>query len=427
MWARVFSYLQPTPHNFMESPCIFIGRPDLEAQRRFFRLPLVCRRFRNVFNGHVELPRILVVQQNLSLPAWSGMKTWLQRHAAHLQSITSLCAIDETIEEVLALLAMYQSCLTSASVVINSSRQLAALGCLRHLTACTLQSRGHKRYPVQWLDVTPLQDLPSLRSLVLKNGCFSWTSPVVDLLSLSIFQCQIRLCSLAMPLQKLFISESSIDGLGSRELSTCHSLEHLTLINCSAFSLADPYTGRQSLISTDLSELTGLKTLRLDFPAGQRKSLTMDWLYHLVHLEKLKLVHGSNLILSEGMGALCRLVSLSVDSTQRQPQDNLRSSVPHTLFRFDWRKLRALRHVEVSGDYVVDLRLLDLLTLKHLQHITFEGHPLNRSSVSAFSIFMYRLAALRSDVHVEVHGAVDLLSDNMETIWDQYDANPSHP
>lgn len=85
-----------------------------------------------------------------------------------------------------------------------------------------------------------------------------------------------------------------------------------------------------------------------------------------------------------------------------------------------------MQHVEVSGDYAVDLKLLDLVTLKHLQRTTFEGHPLNRSTVSACSIFMYCLAAVRSDVYVEVHGAVGLLSDNMETIWDQYDANHSH-
>ena len=118
-------------------------------------------------------------------------------------------------------------------------------------------------------------------------------------------------------------------------------------------------------------------------------------------------------------------MSLCVDSTQRQVYDERSSTAPHTVFNFDWRKLGALRYVEVCGDFVVDLRLLDLVKLRHLQRIAFEGHPLNRSSVSAFSIFMYRLAALRPDVHVDIHGAFDILSDNMETIWDQYDAN--HP
>ena len=198
MWAGVFSHLQPTPHNMMESPEIYIGWRDLEAQRRFFQLPLVCRRFRDVFRGHVDLPHILVVQQNLSLSALSGMKTWLQPHAAHLQSITSLCADDNTIETLLAHLANSQSRVTSASCVINSSRQLTALGCLCHLTACTLQNSLQKvsmdpypgvGQPIPWLDLTPLHCLQSLKSLVLKNGRFGWLSAVNRLTSLSVFQC----------------------------------------------------------------------------------------------------------------------------------------------------------------------------------------------------------------------------------------------
>lgn len=39
----------------------------------------------------------------------------------------------------------------------------------------------------------------------------------------------------------------------------------------------------------------------------------MDWLYHLIHLERLKLVHQGKLILSEGVGALSKLMSMSID------------------------------------------------------------------------------------------------------------------
>lgn len=361
------------------------------------------------------------------------MKTWLQLHAAHLQSITALCTNDDTIEAVLALLAKHQSRLTSASFVVNSSRQLATLGCLRYLTACTLQLKALNNYqPAPWLDLTPLQALPSLRSLVLKNGSFFSLNAVAHLSSLSIVQCQIRMGSFVTPLEKLFISDSRIDGFGSRDLSACQSLEHLTLIN-SFLSPAqtdlygdqymDPYPEKENI--SHLSGLTGLKTLRLDFAGIQAKALNVDWLYHLVQLGKLKLVHKGSLVLSEGMGSLSKLMSLSIDSTQRQVPGQRCCIAPHTVFKFEWRKLGALRHVEVCGDFVVDLRLLDLITLKHLQHVNFEGHPLNRSSVSAFAICTYRLAALRSEVHVKIHGADDLLSDNMETIWDQYDASRS--
>ena len=143
----------PLPHNLLESPEIYIGLPDIQAQRRFFQLPLVCQRFRDVFFGSADLPQVLVIQQNLSQSGFLGLRTWLQRHAAHLQSITSLCADDHTIESLLAILAMSHSCLTSASCVIHSTRQLAALGCLCHLTACTLQTSP----AIVGLELTPLQ------------------------------------------------------------------------------------------------------------------------------------------------------------------------------------------------------------------------------------------------------------------------------
>ena len=434
----------------MESPEIYIGLSDIQAQRRFFQLPLVCRRFRDVFLGSVDLPQVLVIQQNLSESASSSLKTWLQPHAAHLQSITSLCADNRTIETLLALLATSHLRLTSASCVINSNQQLAALGCLRHLTACTLQTSLHKvalfpgvwiqpQQPTQWLDLTPLQCLPSLQSLVLKNGRFLCLSAVTRLTSLSTFQCHVKMGygKFDMPLEKLFISESLFTGFGSRELSSCQSLEHLTLIDCSLKSAFQEQSDicisardDKTIIPADLSEMTGLKALHVSVFGGQAKALTLDWLYHLIHLERLKLVHQGKLILSEGMGALSKLMSMSIDCGRKpatgQPQPGVRvhsapvHSAPHTVLSFDWHKLGALRHLEVFGDFVVDLKLLNLTTLRHVQSISFEGHPWNRSSVSAFAIFMYRLAALRSDIQVKIHGADALLSNSIESVWEQY-------
>ena len=234
-----------------------------------------------------------------------------------------------------------------------------------------------------------------------------------------------------MPLEKLFISESLIDGFGSRDLTSCESLAHLTLIDCILKSAIKKQSlciasNEATVIPADLSELTDLKALYMSIAGTQAKAISVDWLYRLVHLEKLKLFHKSKLILSEGMGALSRLVCMSVDCIykrgrgQQHHPDAVLNDAQHTVLSFDWQKLEALRHFEIYGDYVVDLRLLDLITLRHLQCVTFEGHPWNRSSVSAFAIFMYRLAALRSDVHIKIHKADDLLSDSIETIWDQY-------
>lgn len=162
---------------------------------------------------------------------------------------------------------------------------------------------------------------------------------------------------------------------------------------------------------------------------GQAKALTVVWLYNLIRLERLKLVHPGKLILSEGMGALSRLASMSIIcGCIRQParghcqkkSNVIVNSAPHTVFAFDWRRLGALRHCEIHGDFGVDLRLLGLTALTHLQSIAFAGHPWNRSSVSALAIFMYRIAALRPDVHIKMHEADGLLTDSIETIWDKY-------
>ena len=440
MWARVFSYLQPLPHNLMESPEIYIGLPDIQAQRRFFQLPLVCQRFRDVFLGSADLPQVLVIQQNVSQSAFLGLRAWLQRHAAHLQSITSLCADDHTIESLLAILAMSHSRLTSASCIIHSTRQLAALGCLRHLTACTLQTSP----AIVGLELTPLQCLPSLQSLMLKRGRFTNLSAVTRLTSLSIFQCYVVMGprNFDMPLKKLFISESVMDGFGSNDMSSRQSLQHLTLINCTLRSPIQEHhlcisardggmsnrTGA-TIIPAGLSELTGLKVLHVSIACSQAKALTVLWLYNLIHLERLKLVHPGKLILSEGMGALSRLVSMSITCTpasqparghcQKKPNAVV-NSAPHTVFAFDWRRLGALRYCQIYGDFGVDLRLLGVTALTHLQSITFAGHPWNRSSVSALAIFMYRIAALRPDVHIKMHEADGLLTDSIETIWDRY-------
>ena len=93
---------------------------------------------------------------------------------------------------------------------------------------------------------TPLQCLPSLQSLVLKNGRFACLSGVTCLTSLSTYQCDIIMGSgkFDMPLKKLFISESFFNGFGSRELSSCQSLECLTLITC---SLKSAFQEQQSI------------------------------------------------------------------------------------------------------------------------------------------------------------------------------------
>lgn len=430
MWARVFSYLQPLPHNLLESPESYIGLPDIQAQRRFFQLPLVCQRFRDVFLGSADLPQVLVIQQNLSQSAFLGLRTWLQRHAAHLQSITSLCADDHTTESLLAILAMSHSRLTSASCIVHSTRQLAALGCLRHLTACTLQTSP----AIAGLELTPLQCLPSLQSLMLKRGRFANLSAITRLTSLSVFRCHVIMGSRKFdtPLKKLIISESLVDGFGSNDMSSGQSLQHLTLINCTLrshqeHSLEISARLGPTIIPAGLSELTGLKVLHVSIAGGQAKALTVVWLFNLIHLESLKLVHPGKLILSEGMGALSRLASMSITCAcirqtarghcQKKP-DAIVNSAPHTVFAFDWRRLGALRHCEIYGDFGVDLRLLGLAALTHLQSITFAGHPWNRSSVSALAIFMYRIAALRPDVHIKMHEADGLLTDSVETIWD---------
>ena len=108
------------------------------------------------------------------------------------------------------------------------------------------------------------------------------------------------------------------------------------------------------------------------------------------------------------MGAPSKLSPLQIQAcpltvTASQPQDSHSHFVcvhiaPHTVLSFDWHKLGKLRHLQVFVDFVADLNLLNLTTLRHVQSISFEGHPWNRSSVSAFAIFMHRLAALRSDI-----------------------------
>jgi len=412
VWAKIFSYLQPTnPPLHLDNGDVHLTGSHL-AQRTFCGLPLVCRHFMDVLRQHPELPSYAVFRQKLSSTHLASLGAWLDINAPHIKSVTATSKAHAINQQLLAAFSRPNSKLETASFTLTLQQHISFLGCISHLRSCTLHSAD-----TQFLDLASLQHLPHLKDLGLMHGRFYTVSAAVHLTQLLCRHCTVSVGSsqgsFVDTLIQLSVVNSIVTDLDYIGICACKALRDLKVDSCliAAYEPQDRLfirtSGSALVIPAGMSSLTNLTHLCIAVPDSAGEQLDLTWLYGMVTLERLQLDVSSCVTLSQELEALTRLSVLSVSCC-------VGGCVTLAL---DWASMAALQNLAINGNFKVDLKLLGLSNLEQLTSVSVdEGTPADDASMSALAIFINRLGALRPDVCLELHGAANLLSDEITTI-----------
>jgi len=398
VWAKIFSYLQPSNPPLDLNDGHFQLTGSLQAQRTFCGLPLVCRFFMDVLRWHPELPSCAVFRQELSSTQLTSLGTWLDVHAPHIQSVISTSKAQAVNQHLMAALSRSDSKLETASFLLTSQLSITDLEFIYHLRSCTLHSADTQ---ATFLDLAPLQYLPHLQDLGLMHGQFYSVSAAVHLTQLSCSHCNVFVdCSQASFVDRLIqlrVMHSMITDLDNLGICACKALRDLKLRDC----IITAREAQHSLficrsdvpnIPAGMSSLTNLTDLCIAVPSIAGEKVNLAWLYGLVTLERLQLDVSGCVTLSQGLEALTRLSVLSVSCAH----DNI-------ILAVDWTSLAGLQKLEIYGYRIkVNLQLLGLLHLEQLTRVSIDKGRL--ADDTSRRVFATLVGALRADVCLELHG-----------------------
>ncbi len=411
VWAKIFSYLQPTnpPLDLNNGDVHLIG--SLQAQRTFCGLPLVCKYFMDVLRRHPELPSCAVFRQELSSTHLASLGAWLHVHGLHIQSVTSTSKAQAENQQLLAALSRSNSKLETALFTLTSRQHISVLGCISHLRSCTLH--GADMPGISFLDLASFQHLPHLKDLGLMHGRFCTVSAAAHLTQLSCSHCAVSVGfsqdSFVDTLIQLRVVHSIVRDLDDLGICACTALRDLKLSDCiiTASKYQESLYIRRRVcvlnIPAGLSSLTDLTDLCIAIPSFAGEKVNLAWLYGLVTLERLQLDVCSCVTLNQGLEALTRLCVLSVSCAH----DDI-------ILAVDWASLAGLQKLEIYG-YRIKLnnQLLGLSNLEQLTSVSIDkGRLADDTSKRVFAILV---GALRADVCLELHGPANFLSDEITT------------
>ena len=410
MWAKIFSYLQPSnpPLDLNDGHLQLSG--SLQAQRRFCGLPLVCKRFMDVLRRHPELPSCAVFRQELSSTDLTSLGAWLDVHATHVQSVTSTSKAQAVYQQLMAALNRSYSKLETASFILTSQLSISNLGRITHLRSCTLHSTDPQ---ATYLNLAPLKHLPHLKDLGLMHGRFYTVSAAVHLTQLSCSHCTVYLDpfhgSFVDRLLQLRVVHSKISDLDILGICACKALRDLKLRDCiiTGSKTQDSLYIRRSdhmlNVPAGMSSLTNLADLCIAVPSVADEKMNLAWSYGLVTLERLQLDVCSCVTLNQELEALTRLSVLSVSCAQ-----------DYIILAVDWASLAGLQKLEIYGYRIkVNLQLLDLLNLEQLTSVSIDKRRL--ADDTSKRVFAILAGALRPDVCLELHGPANSGHDEIIT------------
>ncbi len=401
VWAKIFSYLQPTnpPLDLNNGDVHQVG--SLQAQRTFYTLPLVCKYFMDVLRRHPELPSCAVFRQELSSTHLASLGAWLRVHGPHIQSVTSTSKAQAVNQQLLAALSRSNSSLETALFTLTSWQHISLLGCILHLRSRTLH--GADMQGTSFLDLASLKHLPHLKDLGLMHGHFCTVSAAAHLTQLSCSHCAISVGfsqdSFVDKLIQLRVVHSRVDDLDKLGICACKAVRDLKLSDCviSASKYQHSLYIRRTIslltIPAGMSRLTNLTDLCIAIPnIVPGRKVNLAWLYGLVTLERLQLDVCSCVTLNQELEALTRLSVLSVSCAH----DDI-------ILAFDWASLAGLQKVEIYGDRIkVNNQLLDLLNLEQLTSVSIDERRL--ADDTSKRVFAILVQALRPGVCLELHG-----------------------
>ena len=374
------------------------------SQNLFFQLPLVCKRFRQAFKRHTDMPDSLYlhhVRQN----SLAGFDAWAAAHAASLQ----LFALTDTEAKVaihcLKTIARIAERLLCIHISVPKDVDSLHSGALRHLRTCAINGGSRKRP----LHLQSLRLLEHLNTLTLTSATFSDLRLAPSLRTLTMMNCNCTFsgsCAFLSSLVYLEIRASVVEDFGQHGLFACSSLQKLILYECAVTGI-----DVGSYIHEDFHEyFQCLDRLEVMIGCGAitEGMMDYDWLFQLTTLTRLSLtVLGDDEIDLDSLSHLSQLCELKINGLYGE-EDN-----PGLSLCMRWGCMQCLQCLDIAGLVCFDLGILGLLHVESLRELNFACETDNQDSASAFAILLYRLARLRPDIECSIDGNHDLLASHI--------------
>ncbi len=294
-------------------------------QTSLFKLPLVCKKFHQVFSGHYsKASQNLLLRPNIPASDLPRVLAWVHK----CENLVKLEANNNThIEEMVLAKLCYASGLRTVDFAAVSVVQLQTLPTFRHLRTCRLSAATSSSA----VDLTPLQNLTCLEALTLEVGDFHHFPVLLSLRRIVLADATVEAsetCIFTSLLRSLQLEDSSIVNLHVNGLVACVNLQRLSCQNSSIDCMAD----ETSLLTANidncnipscLSALSCLTSLGISlgkFQGGTALSeQTLSCLFDLTSLHALELCFYCDAAVPADITRLPRLAALTINGVESDP------------------------------------------------------------------------------------------------------------
>ena len=412
IWVKTLSLLVPNSCDLKD------GRKRLEAcaadQARFHNLKSVSKRLKVIVEDNPFQFGSLALDSCRTNTSDPSLLAWLHTNSAHVRCLIS----DWSSTDLLSILeddAGVSALLTTLYLERSSSQTLQSIA---KFTSVTKVSLCHPTAGTT--NLNPLDDLPSLHTLVLSSGNFENCGLPQSLTSLHLQQARLSLTlprDWAKTLRKLSIVSSDLVGH-----NICNSgvLEELYISESHVYLDEDEgatndvdFCATEDFICADLSHLRKLRVLNVKIAShlGIHGDNLLDWeyarfLYRLPLL--LELTIGSThmrICISDALTQLKSLQRLSVvtaPSVESRYDDSPASIV---LERIKWQSMAALQHVHIQASTLqCGFEILRLFEVNSLLSVSLGCKPVDSGTVAVFAALSYGMALHRPQVQLSFNG-----------------------
>ena len=340
------------------------------------------RRFSQTFRQYPLLNQSLQVCGPLPLQHLSTLLHWTHQHAGSIEKVLFSRESSSCQEVVLGVRIAARSPLLALFLWAQSlsGTTLSLLPSFLSLTRCGFNSvRG------DWLDLMPLQALPTLRDLCLQGpGTFTGLHLLPHLTTLTLQDGFVGHVddpsySCLSTLRHLDLTSSALYGLDSRGLIACTALEVLYCDDCTldAWDQLDALLFRSDIqfdttyFPAAMTALTRLTQLALNIGLHGQGQIDMNWIYHLQSLQVLILDNDRSCLISADVSRLSRLTRMKLGILFDCIDTG---SLAQWGFATNWSSLPALQTLRFR-ESIIDARdsMLGLVPLVHLTQINFES------------------------------------------------------
>lgn len=369
VWATVFALLQLSFVDAAEPSSLHRQRSLSLTYSHFQALRLVCKRFNKVFEEHAGLSACVVLRHRLKPHSLPSLVRFLRHSNSSVQTLLSLPGSPYTEA---ALMGISANSLTRVAIHRPSFCTVNILSCYFSLTSCSFHDPGDAT-----ISIDVLHTLPHLHKLSLTGGLFYNVDELAHLKEFSTDMAIVRNskdCIFVSSLERLSLTDSTLDSLNHNGLAACTSLRSLLYDAClfqTALSdVDDIYCNRDATtLPSDLSTLTQLTQLSLVIRSITMRSMDMEWIYALISLKGLKLEVVAGIEFAElscNLTVLRGLESLALDFSDDEVDVTLKLDA-------EWGLITRLQHLECYAEMLaLDWNILSLTTLQNLRTVDFQ-------------------------------------------------------